>query len=262
MISTSHRRALMTTALSALFACSGGPGMAHTQVGGQAPEDEQVQPEEPTTPAAPTATTTAVAPAPSTSTSTSAAIAPSASASVVAPVAAAPALRLLKGTVTAKPSSAAAYTVVYLEDGPANPDRGMKVTIDQKNMFFIPGTAVVAVGGTITFLNSDPFPHNVFSGDNEKFNLGMIPQFGSVKRKFTQPGSYTLLCNVHPGMIGHIVVVPTGYFAKTDKNGAYTMKDVPEGTYKVSIWAGKYTAPTQTVTVKDGDATVDFALTK
>ena len=265
MISISDRRVLMTIGLSVLFACSGGAGMAHTQVGGPAENPNEPAPPEESTSAANAKPTTFIPPAPSTSSSEVAAAVPSASASTSASVAAPvapPALRLLKGTVTAKPANAAAYSVVFLEDGPSDPERGMKATMDQKNMFFIPGTVVVAVGGTVTFFNSDPFPHNIFSMDGEKFNLGVIPQGGSGKKKFTERGAYTLLCNLHPGMIGHVVVVPTGYFAKADKNGAYVMKDVPEGTYKISIWANKYSAPTQSVTIKDGDATADFALSK
>ena len=260
MISISTRVAFMTAAVSALCACQGGAGMAHTQVGGAHDDMNELAP--PDEPASSTAATTSP-PAPSASASAVAVVTPPASASAIveAPVAP-PALRLLKGTVTATPASAAAYAVVFLEDGPPDPERGMKATVDQKNMYFIPGTAVIAVGGTVTFMNSDPFPHNVFSMEGEKFNLGVMPQFGSVKKTFKQRGVETLLCNIHPGMIGHIVVVPTGYFAKTDKNGSYVITNVPEGTYQVSVWANRYSAPTQSVTIKGGDATLAFALTK
>ncbi len=170
--------------------------------------------------------------------------------------------RTLSGVVSATPTRDAANVVVYLEDAPKDPERGMKAVNDEKNMTFIPETTVITVGGAVTFKNSDPFPHNVFSMDHEKFNLGNLAPHGATKRTFNDVGGYTILCNLHPGMLAHIFVSPSSYFAVTDAKGNYTIKDIPEGTYKVSVWGKKQSADSQSVTLKGGDATADFALHK
>ncbi len=185
---------------------------------------------------------------------------PAAIVATESPAAAAP--RSIQGTVTATPERAAAFAVVYLADAPIDPKRGMKVMVDQRAMAFIPYTAAMAAGGTATFLNSDPFPHNVFSPNGQKFNIGMISQGQSRSVTLHQPGDYALLCNVHPGMLGHLFVAPSSYFAVADAHGKYAIKDVPEGTYKVSVWAGKFVADEQTAKLQGADVTVDFALHK
>jgi hypothetical protein len=127
-------------------------------------------------------------------------------------------------------------------------------------MTFAPFVAVVPLGGRIVFHNSDPFPHNVYSPDNEKFDMGAIPQNQARARTFKSPGAYTVLCNLHPGMIGYVLVTPSSYFAKADAKGHYKLKDVPNGTYKVTAWAPRQQSVTQSITVKSGDVVRDFEL--
>lgn len=166
------------------------------------------------------------------------------------------------GAVTTKPAGLASTAVVYLEDGPKEdaPSHLQTVTVENRAMNFIPYVAVVATGGKVVFANSDPFPHNVFSPDNEKFNLGNIPQNGAHARVFKQAGAYSLLCNLHPGMLGYVVATPSTWAAKTDGKGKFLMKHVPNGTYKITAWAPRQEPVTQSVTVADGDVTVNFDL--
>jgi plastocyanin len=168
------------------------------------------------------------------------------------------------GTVTTKPAALQGQAVVYLEDGPKEdvPSHLQTVTVDNKTMNFIPFVSVVAVGGKVVFANEDPFPHNVFSPDNEKFNMGNIPQNGAHQRVFHTPGAYSLLCNLHPGMLGYLLVTPSTWWAKTDAKGKFVMKHVPNGTYRVTAWAPRQAAVTQSITVADGDATINFELHK
>jgi plastocyanin len=168
----------------------------------------------------------------------------------------------IAGTVTTKPAAMQGLAVVYLEDGPKDdvPSHLQTATIDNRQMNFIPFVSVVAVGGKVVFTNEDPFPHNVFSPDGEKFNMGNIPQNGAHQRVFHSPGAYSLLCNLHPGMIGYLLVTPSTWAVKTDAKGKFLMKHVPAGTYKVTAWAPRQSPVTQSVTVTDVDATVTFDL--
>ncbi len=170
----------------------------------------------------------------------------------------APAPASISGTVTTLPKSAAASAVVYIEDAPIEPTAKMSTTVVNRTMTFSPFISVVPVGGRGVFRNDDPFPHNVFSPDNERFNLGMIAQHAAVAHVFKSAGVYTLLCNLHPGMLGYFIVPPSSYFAKTDAQGHYSIKNVPPGTYKVTAWAPRQQPFTQPVTVKDGDVPLNF----
>jgi plastocyanin len=164
------------------------------------------------------------------------------------------------GNITTTPKGQAGNAVVYLEDAPIEPTAKMSTTIDNHNMTFSPFVAVVPVGGKIVFHNSDPFPHNVFSPDNEKFDMGVIPLGQARGRSFKAAGHYALLCNLHPGMLGFVLVTPSSYVAKADGKGHFRMKDVPNGTYKITAWAPRQQPVTQSVTVKGGDVTLDFEL--
>jgi plastocyanin len=166
------------------------------------------------------------------------------------------------GSMTTKPPALAAYGAVYLEDGPKEgaPEHPSTVTIMNRQMAFLPFVAVVAAGGKVVFGNADPFPHNVFSPDNERFNVGIIPQNAAHARTFSSPGSYSLLCNLHPGMLGYLLVTPSPWFARTDAKGKFALKHVPPGTYKVTGWAPRQTPVTETVTITDGDASLNFDL--
>ncbi len=165
------------------------------------------------------------------------------------------------GTVSTTPVYLASASVVWLDDAPKEPSRGMHARIDNHQMAFQPMVQVVTVGGTVTFVNDDPFPHNVFSPDNEKFNMGTIAQNSTAPpRKFDHVGTYTLLCNLHPNMIGYLVVSPSSYFARTDARGHFRIKDVPAGTYKITAWAPRVPTVTQSVTVGATEAKADFEL--
>ncbi len=167
---------------------------------------------------------------------------------------------VISGTVTA-PGGLSKFAVVYLEQHPGDTNSAHQtVTIDNRQMNFIPYVAVAAVGAKVVFANTDPFPHNVFSPDNEKFNLGNLPQNGARSRVFEHPGAYSLLCNLHPGMLGYLLIVPSTHFVRVDAKGHFSMRDVPVGTWQVSAWAPRLKPVTQSVTVTEGETTATFEL--
>jgi plastocyanin len=160
-------------------------------------------------------------------------------------------------TVTSTPVNAAKQAVVYIEDAPK--DRDVGGTMDNRQMAFVPHVLVITAGAKVTFRNSDPFPHNVFSPDNEKWDMGIIPANGTKLRKFEKPGFYTVLCNMHPNMKAYIAVLPSSYFAKADKSGEIAVKDIPAGKHDVVIWAPGVKVEHREVVI-DGDKTLAVEL--
>jgi len=56
-----------------------------------------------------------------------------------------------------------------------------------------------------------------------------------------------------------VAAVPTPYFAVTAKDGSYSIKDVPDGTYTVKVWHPKLKGTHKSVTVK-GSTEANFTL--
>ena len=134
----------------------------------------------------------------------------------------------IQGKVTASGIRSPENVALYVDAiaGKDFPAPAQHAVMDQKSLKFVPHVMVVLKGTTIEFLNSDNVGHNVFwpsVGGNKKLghNLGTWPQ--GVKKSFTfaDLGAVPLLCNVHPEMSGYVIVVPTPYFAVTDKDGHY-----------------------------------------
>ena len=172
------------------------------------------------------------------------------------------------GSISGKVSGVSGESVVYVEApaGKTYPAPTQEPVMDQKGLMFQTHIMVVQQGTTVQFLNSDSVAHNVFwisVAGNKKLghNLGTWPQGEKRPFKFDNPGSVALLCNVHPEMSGYIVVVPTPYFATSDKSGSYKIENVPDGSYTVTAWHEGGKPQSKPVTVA-GDSKADFTLSK
>lgn len=169
--------------------------------------------------------------------------------------------RVLQGVVNGPTGKPVANAVVYIEDAPKVAGRGETAMVDQRNMQFAPYLVAITTGGTVTFVNSDPFPHNVFIRDNgEKFDTGMVSAKASRAHAFKNPGAYKVMCNLHPNMLAYIFVAPSSYFGITNGQGKFSIKDVPEGNWKVTTWANGLSLESEQVKIVGGDATVTLAL--
>ena len=135
------------------------------------------------------------------------------------------------------------------------------VFMGQKDMVFKPHVLPVLKGTKVDFTNNDAIVHNVFSppGSAKKFNLGTYGVGVTKYETFNELGEVTLLCNVHPEMLGFIIILQNPYFDLTDKSGNFEIKDVPAGTYKLMAWHEKLQQVSLQVTVEPGKTvTVEF----
>lgn len=176
----------------------------------------------------------------------------------------------ITGRVTTQGIRSPKNIVVYIDtisgktfSAPAQP-----VTMNQAHLQFAPHVMVVLKGTTVEFKNDDAVQHNVFwpsvnRDKAEAHNMGTWPQGQEKPFKFNDLGVVPLLCNVHPDMSGYIVVVPTPYFAVTDKDGAYEIKDVPPGNYTLRAWSEDARQPTmQAVTLTAAGDKVNLVVKK
>jgi plastocyanin len=175
----------------------------------------------------------------------------------------------IKGKVSVQGIKSAENIAIYVDaiadkkfDAPAQ-----HVIVDQRKMSFIPHVVAVQQGTTVDFLNSDPVGHNVYwpsiSGNKKlAHNLGTWPKGDKKPFQFNDPGVASLLCNVHAEMSGYVVVSPTPYFAVTDKDGNFEIKNVPAGHYTLKTWSEDGKPTTQAVDVSAATATVELTVKK
>jgi plastocyanin len=175
----------------------------------------------------------------------------------------------IKGKVTAPGMKSAENIAVYVDAIPGKefPAPTQPALMDQKNLKFAPHVLVVLKGTTVDFLNSDSVGHNVYwpsvSGNKKlAHNLGTWPQGQKKSFQFSDLGTAALLCNVHPEMSGYVVVAPTPYFAVTDKEGNFEIKNVPPGHYNLATWSEEGKPTTQAVDVAAAAVTVELTVKK
>lgn len=73
------------------------------------------------------------------------------------------------------------------------------------NFSFTPRSLTVMAGSVITWTNHDDIPHNVVS-TNKKFSSPVLDTDQTFSFRFSEPGSYSYYCKLHPMMTGTIVV--------------------------------------------------------
>jgi plastocyanin len=162
---------------------------------------------------------------------------------------------------------------VYLTRPTAVNDEAKKAALakhadfDQKNCTFIPHALAVMTGTTVTMKSSDSTNHNVnFQLKSLNLNPTMAPGHTmDVKPEEPERGPGPIICSIHPWMSAYWLVLDHPYFAVTDKDGNFEIKNVPAGTQKLVVWheAAQYVTPSagDSITIKANDTTTkDFTI--
>jgi plastocyanin len=71
---------------------------------------------------------------------------------------------------------------------------------------FIPTATALAVGGTVTWRNGSPVPHNVISKTDAWPASTDLAPAETFQVTFPQAGDFGYRCSIHPGMEGTITV--------------------------------------------------------
>jgi hypothetical protein len=146
---------------------------------------------------------------------------------------------------------------VYLEPlerrGPARPEP--PALILQRDATFQPGFSIVAAGTEIEALNDDTIFHNVFSfsAPNE-FDLGLYPRGESRSVRLMHPGEVHVYCSIHESMSATILVVPTPHHARVGADGAFRIRGIPPGRYRLRTWNATLPALEREIEVAPGAA--------
>jgi len=134
-----------------------------------------------------------------------------------------------------------ANVVVYVKDGLKAPFVFVRaeapVTIDQKGCRYLPHVVAVMAGDTVRFTNSDPATHNIHPSpqNNPKWNESQMPTSPVVEKTFANPEMMIpIQCNQHPWMKMYLSVMKYPFFAVTDAQGHFEIKQLPPGDYTLA----------------------------
>jgi hypothetical protein len=123
-------------------------------------------------------------------------------------------------------------------------------TLDQPQCAFVPHCQGMREGQDLVVKNSAPVSHNVKWDGGRVRNPGgneIIASGGTKTVKLKADKTpIAISCNIHPWMKGWIRVFDHPYFAVTDENGNFEIKNAPAGKLKIVVWQ-------EDMGYKDGD---------
>lgn len=114
-----------------------------------------------------------------------------------------------------------------------------KVSLDNMNCRFEPRVITLRTTQTLLVGNKDSVGHNtkVDAIKNIPKNP-IIPANGSTEMKFPKEERLPTLvsCSIHPWMSGRILIKESPYMAVTDKDGKFTIENLPVGKHTFQVW--------------------------
>src|SRR5208337_3952954 len=142
-----------------------------------------------------------------------------------------------------------------------------EVEIDQPCCMFVPHALAMREGQVLVAKNSSTIPHNTNYSGNPLKNPGgnpLLPPMASVQiqnLKADEKFPITVQCNIHGWMKAYVRVFDHPYFAVTDENGKFEIKQAPKGDWRLKVWGdngwlgGAAGRDGQPITVKGGEVT-------
>jgi hypothetical protein len=133
---------------------------------------------------------------------------------------------------------------------------------------FVPFVSVMRELHPLTVKNLDPVSHDlqIYERDREHVFImfhrpALIKSGTSDTIHFTgNRRSVIMQCGMHAYMQGHGLAVDNPYYAITGDEGAFTIKDLPAGTYRIKAWHPTLGEKEQSVTVAaNGTASLGFS---
>jgi hypothetical protein len=132
---------------------------------------------------------------------------------------------------------------------------------------YSPRILAMQKGERLKVKNNDPKLHIPHSYHEERtiFNLS-LPFRGTTidtTSRIRQPGILKVVCDTHAWMLAYIHVFDHPYFSVTDDHGAFTIPNLPAGTYILKAWHEDGGIKSQEISVSEtGDIRTVFEFTK
>ena len=163
------------------------------------------------------------------------------------------------------PEGELANVFVYIKEGAPHPTPAASgPLLDQVGCLYEPYVLGVMAGQKLSVRNSDPFMHNVHvitrAKGNSSINVAQTRKGQINGIRFDKPEVLVRLqCDIHPWMFAFIGVTDNPYFAVSDKEGKFAIRDLPPGVYTVEAVHPKAGRQSQQITIGNGQRqSVDF----
>lgn len=121
-------------------------------------------------------------------------------------------------------------------------DKTAKPYLDNHDCQFVPHVQAVSAGARLEIRNSDAVLHNTHGSllGRTAFNLALPLKGQKVEKVMRRSGLVHVTCDAgHTWMSAYVLVAENPYFAVSDDNGRFEIKDVPPGKYKLKAWHEK-----------------------
>ena len=155
--------------------------------------------------------------------------------------------------------------LVYVKEGVSGtyPAPTTPITLDQQGCQYHPHIFGIQAGQPLKVVNSDGTLHNIHAlpKTNAEFNIGQPFKGMETTKKFDKAEMPVhFKCDVHKWMGAYCGVFNHPFFAVTNDQGTFEIKNLPPGNYVIEAWQEKYGPQTQNVTVSGTESkTVDFS---
>lgn len=117
-----------------------------------------------------------------------------------------------------------------------------EIKLDNFKCRFDPHVVLLRTTQSLVVGNSDPIGHNtkIDTFKNDPINY-TIPSGGTLKHQFPNAERMPsrVSCSIHPWMIGWVLIRDNPYMAVTDKDGKFSIKNLPVGTWEFMFWHEK-----------------------
>ena len=131
---------------------------------------------------------------------------------------------------------------------------------------FLPFVTVVSDKRQLSVTNRDPVSHDIQGYAYDQAGVDIVLHRPSLKSTGTTDivhlvkgrKVFTMQCGMHPYMQNWGYAIDNPYYAVTDQNGAFSIGDLPPGTYRVKVWHPILGVQERELAVKPNDtATLD-----
>ncbi|MBI5217141.1 MAG: carboxypeptidase regulatory-like domain-containing protein [Ignavibacteriae bacterium] len=157
------------------------------------------------------------------------------------------------------------WTFVYVKkglEGKKFPQPKNKASIDQQGCMYSPHVLGMMVNQPLEIINSDPTMHNIHAlpKNSPQFNIGQPIKGQRTTKTFAKAETMVRVkCDVHNWMGAWVGVLDHPFFAVSDGDGNFAIKDLPAGDYELEAWHEKFGTKTMKVKVGASDTqTADF----
>ena len=133
---------------------------------------------------------------------------------------------------------------------------------------FLPFVTVVSDKRELTVTNRDPVSHDIQGYAYDQSGVDIVLHRPSLKATGTTDTVnlvkgrkvFTMQCGMHPYMQNWGYAIDNPYYAVTDHDGTFAIRDLPAGTYRIKAWHPVLGFQERDVTVQpNGTATLTFS---